>query len=344
MAAPLRPTRDPGAVGSGRGWLLWESWGVSDWVVDLDGVMWRGGQDIPGSPSAVSELLDRGEHVVFCTNNSTVPGHRRETELRSAGVTPGFGVITSADAAATLVERDQRVLLLGSAQLGDQLRAAGAVVTPVTELADQLGASGGWDDPTEVLGATSGFAAVVLGLARGVRYEHLDLVCSAIHQGARFLATNTDATFPASGRLQPGTGAIVAAVEAATSTPPTVAGKPNAPMAEAIRRAMVGDARASAGVGAPGFTPEHGTAGASAGGGLCGVVVGDRVDTDGRLAHELGFEFALVLSGVTGEVPSAADVPVHAVATDLASLVAGDLLGGSLRALGPGTPGAPGAV
>ena len=74
------------------------------------------------------------------------------------------------------------------------------------------------------------------------------------------------------------------------------------------------------------------------------VVVGDRVDTDGRLAHELGFEFALVLSGVTGEVPSAADVPVHAVATDLASLVAGDLLGGSLRALGPGTPGAPGAV
>lgn len=306
-----------------EGTRLCDRWWVIDWVVDLDGVMWRGEESIPGSVEAVGALLERGDRVVFCTNNSTVGGAERTEQLADRGVPAGAQVVTSADAARSLVVPGEQLLVLGSDSLAATLAKAGAEVESAGRLADELDSAGTWADPDGVRSTVGRFDSVIVGLARGVDYRQLDLVCAAVHEGARLLATNTDPTFPARGRLRPGTGAIVAAVEAATGLEAVVAGKPHAPMAEAIRIRL--------GEWPPGPDP---TVGAGPDAQHAMVVVGDRVDTDGCLAARLGCRFALVLSGSTASPPQDPEVPIAAVAADLAALVGGRLQSGSLPGLG----------
>ena len=94
------------------------------------------------------------------------------------------------------------------------------------------------------------------------------------------MATNLDPTYPTPDGLEPGNGALVAAIATAGKVEPTVAGKPYAPVAELVHRTLGTVA------GDPANRSRH-------------VVVGDLAATDGALARRLGFEFALVLSGVT---------------------------------------------
>jgi 4-nitrophenyl phosphatase len=135
--------------------------------------------------------------------------------------------------------------------------------------------------------------AVIVGFHRDFDFERMAIAARAVHRGARLVATNDDATYPTPEGLLPGGGAILASIERATGTAAVVAGKPNAPMAEVVT-AMVGPT---------------------------GVMVGDRPDTDGCFARVLGYQFALVLSGVT----TTDDLPVEPhpdhVASDLAQLV-----------------------
>ena len=93
----------------------------------------------------------------------------------------------------------------------------------------------------------------------------------AVLGGARFIATNTDATYPTERGLFPGAGAIVSAVATATGIEPLVAGKPEEPGAALVRDRF----------------------------GSEGIMVGDRPETDGDFARTLGYRFGLVFSGVT---------------------------------------------
>jgi len=133
--------------------------------------------------------------------------------------------------------------------------------------------------------------AVVVGLDRDLSYERLSRAMRAIDRGARFVATNTDPTFPMAEGLLPGGGAMVAALAAATGVQPEVAGKPHRPIRELLRARGVGPA----------------------------WVVGDRIDTDIALAaSEHDWQSILVLTGVTSaDANGAAD---H-VAADLAAAV-----------------------
>jgi HAD superfamily hydrolase (TIGR01450 family) len=135
---------------------------------------------------------------------------------------------------------------------------------------------------------------VMVGFHRDFDYERLRVASTAVLGGARILATNDDPTYPTPDGPIPGTGAILAALERATGVRAMVAGKPNPPMADHLR------AR---------FGPD-------------GIVVGDRLDTDGGLAESLGYRFVLVLTGVTsGAQAAAAGVPIALVAGDLAEAV-----------------------
>ena len=122
--------------------------------------------------------------------------------------------------------------------------------------------------------------------------------------GARFVATNADATYPGEHRVLPGAGSLVAAIATASGRTPEVAGKPEAPTAALVRARLGAD----------------------------GIMVGDRPSTDGLLATRLGWPFAMVLSGIGGHDPTE---PVPGPAAGL---------GGrrSRRARGParGRPGA----
>src|SRR5205807_8751771 len=77
-------------------------------------------------------------------------------------------------------------------------------------------------------------AAVVVGFHREFDYDELDRTSAAVRAGARFVATNLDATYPVPGGLIPGAGSLVAAVATAAGRSPEVAGKPEAPTVELI--------------------------------------------------------------------------------------------------------------
>ena len=135
--------------------------------------------------------------------------------------------------------------------------------------------------------------AVVVGWTPDFDFDMLTRACQAVHGGARLIGTNSDAALPSETALLPGCGALVAAVEAGTGVQAEYAGKPHPPLARYIHENY----------------------------GRSGVVVGDRPETDGIFANTLGFDFALVLSGVV----SSDDLPVEPapdfIAADLATLV-----------------------
>ena len=136
--------------------------------------------------------------------------------------------------------------------------------------------------------------AVVVGMDPGFDYAACGRAMRAVRAGARLIGTNHDPTYPTPARLEAGGGAILAAVAAAAEVEPTVAGKPNDATVACVRDRL---------------------------GGGPGMVIGDRPDSDGLLAEALGFDFALVLSGVTAPH----DLPAHPepalVAADLAGVV-----------------------
>ncbi|MEM9652514.1 MAG: HAD-IIA family hydrolase [Actinomycetota bacterium] len=134
---------------------------------------------------------------------------------------------------------------------------------------------------------------VIVGIEPGFTYDDLGRAMTAVRGGARLIGTNHDPTYPTAEGLRPGGGAIVAAIAYAAEVEPTFAGKPNAGAAELVR-ARLGDS---------------------------GLMVGDRPDSDGLFATELGYDFGLVLSGVTARADLPVDPDPGIVADDLATMV-----------------------
>lgn len=244
-------------------------------ALDLDGVIWRGAEPIAGAAEAVGRLRAAGVPLAFVTNNAGPTVAEQEAKLAHFDIDATGAVVSSPQAAAGLLAAGERVLVAGGPGVVEAVRAAGA--TPLT----YAEADGQAVD------------AVVVGIHRDFDYDRMRIASTAIRDGARFIATNDDATFPAAGGEVPGNGAIVAAIATAAGRAPTIAGKPHPPIVDLLLRRL----------------------------GAEGIVVGDRPDTDGRYARALGWRFGLVLSGVT----AATDLPVtpvpDLVAVDLAALV-----------------------
>jgi HAD superfamily hydrolase (TIGR01450 family) len=244
---------------------------------DLDGVVWRGDTAIPGAPGAIGALRGAGARVAFLTNNSSLRVGDYVEKLAGMGVpvTPD-DVITSAQAAAALLAQT----LPAGARV--HALAGPGVVEALTEHGFEV-----------VAGAPAD--AVVVGFNRAFDFDALALASDLVRGGARFVATNTDPTYPIPNGLLPGAGSLVAAVATASGREPEVAGKPAAPTVALVRERLGRD----------------------------GVMVGDRPSTDGALADALGWPFALVLSGVAGS-PNEEAIPDPRppfVAADLATLV-----------------------
>jgi HAD superfamily hydrolase (TIGR01450 family) len=190
---------------------------VDPWVLDLDGVVWRGDVPIAGASSAVATLRAAGHPVWCCTNNSAATVADYESKLAAHGIVHD-GLITSAMAMATLVDRGERILACAEAGARQAIEEAGAVIV---------------SDATSV-------DAVVVGFHRDFDYAEMQRATRAVLGGARLIATNDDPIYPDHDGPSPGCGAILASIERATGVRATVAGKPNRPMAELVR-ARCGD-------------------------------------------------------------------------------------------------------
>lgn len=222
-------------------------------MIDLDGVVWLTGRPIPGVDEAIARLRGAGVRVVFATNNSSPTRSELRRRLDHCGIgAPDEDLLRSADVAAGLLQPGTTALVVGDDGIIEALGDRGVTVVP-----------GGPAD------------AVVVGWTRNFTFDAVDRAARAVRDGARFIGTNEDPTFPTPEGLVPGAGALLAAVATAAETTPEVAGKPHRPTADALAAIVpAGDLR---------------------------VMVGDRPATDGMLAAQLEIPFALVFSGVTRE-------------------------------------------
>ncbi|HET9077491.1 MAG TPA: HAD-IIA family hydrolase [Acidimicrobiales bacterium] len=250
------------------------------WVFDLDGVVWLAGRPIPGAAEAVDRLRRSGAGVAFVTNNSgpTVPEYVQRLTGAGLQVDPGE-LATSSQAAASLVEPGCRVAYIGGAGLREALEQRGA----------------------EIVGMGSSPEAVVVGRSLELDFTELAGAARAIRSGARFVATNTDATFPTPDGPEPGAGALIAYLQVGSGCQAEVAGKPEKAMAELVRARY----------------------------GQPDMVVGDRAETDGAFARRMGAPFALVLTGVTRRSDLPIDPAPAVVGDDLAAVVNDHLSGRS---------------
>ena len=182
------------------------------WALDLDGVVWLGGEAIPGSVDAVARLDAAGIPVCFATNFSYSPVAEAEAKLAHIGLNGRGRIISSAMAAASLVQPNETALLCGGPGIEEALLERGATVVR--------------EGTADV---------VVVGYDPEFDYRKLTMATNAIRAGARFVATNEDPTYPTPNGLLPGGGSIVAAVAYAAQREPVVAGKPHKPFADLVR-------------------------------------------------------------------------------------------------------------
>ena len=164
------------------------------YALDLDGVIWLADDPIPGAADAVARLRAAGQAVVFCTNNSSQPVGVVEAKLARQGIPAEGDVVTSAMAAAALVEPGERVLVCAGPGVVEALEARGAI--PVRD--------GDAD-------------AVMVGFHLDFDYDRLRVAATAVpaRRPAARRRTTTPPTRRRTGPI-PGGGAILAAVATAT--------------------------------------------------------------------------------------------------------------------------------
>jgi phosphoglycolate/pyridoxal phosphate phosphatase family enzyme len=269
-------------------------------LVDLDGVVYRGADPVPGVAAVLADRAARGDDVVYVTNNSMHYRAEYQTRLAAMGapVTPTT-VVSSARATARYLRTHDpeiaRVLVLGAGGLERELRDEGYLVVGSAHAATRVSQEG-----IDGFTAAGQPDAVVVGLDPYLTYERLAVAADCVRAGAHFIATNRDPVYPTERGLRPGAGSLVAAVEAATGVVPVSIGKPAPYLLEAAAQAV-------------GRVPSE------------AIMIGDGIGTDLAAARAVGARCVFMLTGVTTraqlEALPAAEQPT-AVAADAAELAA----------------------
>jgi glycerol-1-phosphatase len=182
-------------------------------LLDLDGVLYRGQDPIPGVPATLRGLRDLGRGLAFMTNNSARTPEEVVEQLARVGVEASpHEVETSALTTGALVRTRgvRTAFIVGERGLREAVAAAGAEVLE---------------------GEPAAADAVIVGWDRSVDYAKLRTASVLVERGASLIASNPDASYPApDGLAWPGAGAIVAAIETTTGVSAEVVGKPHEPI------------------------------------------------------------------------------------------------------------------
>lgn len=249
-------------------------------ISDMDGVLWHGDMPLPGLPEFFELLHTRALPYVLATNNSSKTRQDYVGKLAKLGV-PNINldhIVTSGTATAAYVKKhyDANTLIhvFGSEALCSMIRDVGFNLTD------------------------NGDAGVVVaGIKWDLTYADLKRASAIIRGGADFIGTNPDTTYPMPDGPAPGTGSMLAALQAASGRDPVIIGKPHPHMFEAALDLL-------------GTAPEE------------TLMIGDRLNTDIVGAARLGIRTAMVLSGISSasEV-QASEVQPDALFDDLPALL-----------------------
>jgi len=226
-------------------------------VSDMDGVLWRGHQPMAGLADFFAFLRERHIRFVLATNNATLTAAQYAAKLAEMGVQVSEAeILPSCDVVSDYLKATApagaRVFVVGEAALVDSLRARGFIIS---------------EDEAEF---------VVAGLDRQATYAKLARATRFIRQGARFIGTNPDRTWPSETEITPGAGAVLAFLEAATDVKPFIVSKPEPIMFEQALARIAS-------------RPEE------------TVMIGDRLETDILGGQRAGLETVMVLSGISTE-------------------------------------------
>jgi NagD protein len=180
---------------------------IRSWLMDMDGVLVREEDPIPGAPEFLGRLQELGIPFLLLTNNSMYTPRDLAARLRRSGLdVPEESIWTSALATARFLE-DQRpsgsAFVVGEVGLTTALHAAGYTLTD--------------SDPDYV----------VLGETRTYSFERITRAIRLVGEGARFIATNPDNVGPSADGPLPATGSVAALISRATGVDPYYVGKPN---------------------------------------------------------------------------------------------------------------------
>jgi HAD superfamily hydrolase (TIGR01450 family) len=251
-------------------------------VMDMDGVVYRGDAPVPGAIETMEALHHQGVKVAFLTNNAS--RHRVDLVEKlwhmglRCSVDQMWGSAYTTARYFFTEAPDAKIFAVGMPGMIREFEEAGLNVIP------------NYAEATHV----------VVGLDRDFTYEKLTCAHRAICDGAAFIATNLDVTFPDSqSTTVPGAGALVAALQASTGVAPNVIGKP-----QTTGISLIAD---SWGVGPESI-----------------IAVGDRLDTDIAAAKAFGCVAALVLTGIANRADASAATGLYkpdVILQDLTELV-----------------------
>ncbi len=271
------------------------------WLLDLDGVIWRGNRYIERSIEALVKLQDSGRRLVFFTNNSFITIDELSSRLNVGDLkVQKEDILTSSMAACRLLNPRDEVFYIGGDGIKQAIKDRGAFGSSVSDLIpDRLSFNeinyNTVFDFIKQYGNNDRFKVVLVGLSFKISYLDVALAVNLIKNGSEFIATNNDSTYPVQLGLEiPGAGSAVASIEYASSKKPIIAGKPNELAVELIQSCIEND--------------------------NLEMVVGDRYSTDGKLAGALNANFGFVASGVK-EDPKAHNIAISYSCIDLFELV-----------------------
>lgn len=226
-------------------------------LIDMDGVLVHGKRMIPGADRFIRRLKEENRKFLITTNNSIYTTRDLAHRLKVAGLDIDEGqIFTSALATAAFLKKQQpsggKAFVIGELGLTEAVHAIGYVQTS--------------SDPDYV----------VLGETRSYNIDQITEGIRLIINGARFIATNPDATGPTESGISPACGAMAALIEKASGISPLFIGKPNPLM---MRSAL-------------NYLDVHSED---------TLMIGDRMDTDVLSGISAGMDTVLVLSGVSTE-------------------------------------------
>jgi NagD protein len=255
---------------------------IRSWLLDMDGVLVHEETAIPGAREFIGRLVEGAVPFLVLTNNSIYTQRDLAARLRISGLpVPEERIWTSGVATAAFVA-DQRpdgsAYVVGEAGLTTALHQVGFTLTE--------------REPDYV----------ILGETRTYSFEAITRAIRLVAGGARFIATNPDATGPSQEGPLPATGSVAALITRATGVEPYYVGKPNPLMMRSALNRIDAHSETTA-------------------------MVGDRMDTDVISGMEAGLETILVLTGVTTTAAEAERYPYRPtrIVDSVADLV--DLVG-----------------
>jgi NagD protein len=229
---------------------------ITSWLTDMDGVLVHEGHVLPGAAELIAKWQAADTPFLVLTNNSIYTPRDLSARLVAGGLNvPEDRIWTSALATAAFLDKQQpkgTAYVIGESGMTQALHDIGYTQTEINP------------------------DYVVLGETRNFNFENLTKAIRLINGGARFIATNPDATGPSAEGPLPATGSVAALITKATGMEPYIVGKPNPMMFRSAMR-KIGAHSESTGM------------------------IGDRMDTDVVAGIEAGLHTVLVLTGIADD-------------------------------------------